>query len=213
MSLLQNIKQHYDRSSLVYDWTFDIPYWSIRKQALSKLDLSRNDIILDVGCGSGVNFKPLLNLTRHNARIYAIDPSYGMLRKAHKKIKRLNAHDNIQLIQASMENISLLPTVTESDQPLKVIMCLSLSVVKDWLGAFNRLYAMLPDRSRIVIMDIFHRPGAFGGAFLDRIASSDTTRPIWQGLEQQCHDFEKIDYQRPFKIFNVSMFVASGSKN
>jgi len=198
----------YDHSSKVYDWTLDIPYWSVRKAALKQLNLSANDTVLDIGCGTGVNFKPILKLSGHKVNLYGIDPSYGMLSKAKQKINRYRKN-NIQLIQSSLESIALSPEMCGA--ATKVIMCLSLSVVADWQAAFMRLFKMLPADSRIVIMDIFHRNGAFGGSFLDSLAASDTTRPIWQGLEDNCPDFHKQDF-RPFKIFDVSMFVASGTK-
>lgn len=200
----------YDKTCHIYNWTFDIPYWRIRRTALDCLNLMPGDVVLDMGCGTGVNFDSIVQRTGAEVTIYAVDASPGMLHKAQAKISQRGWRAQVHMVHAPMEKINL--RSFDFADPVKVIFALSLTVIGDWNAAFNHVFTQLPAGSCIVIMDIHRKVNAFGGRFLDWIAASDTTRAVWTELERQGQGFEFIEFRRPFKIFDVDMFVARAIK-
>lgn len=69
----------------------------IIKDVLSKLKVSREDIILDVGCGTGVVTFPL---ARHCAFVHALDAGAKVIEKARERAKQENIK-NIAYYQGS----------------------------------------------------------------------------------------------------------------
>jgi demethylmenaquinone methyltransferase/2-methoxy-6-polyprenyl-1,4-benzoquinol methylase len=65
----------------LFDRLFFVP-WNLRKNAARSLGLSHGDCVLDVGCGTGRNFPHLHDAVGSAGRIYGVDISRGMLRKA-----------------------------------------------------------------------------------------------------------------------------------
>jgi ubiquinone/menaquinone biosynthesis C-methylase UbiE len=79
--------QRYDRLADIipfFDWLFFIPA-GLRKHAVDRLSLKPGDCVLDVGCGTGRNFPFLREAIGPSGRIYGVDLSAGMLRKARKR--------------------------------------------------------------------------------------------------------------------------------
>ena len=64
--------------------------------ALSRVVLNKNDVIADIGCGSGTLLDQLANNTKH---VYAIDISEQMIEEA----KNNNNSINIEYVQSSCE--------------------------------------------------------------------------------------------------------------
>jgi len=78
------ISQRYDRLAdiiALFDWLFCIPP-ELRRRAVDCLTLRLGDCVLDVGCGSGRNFPFLRKAIGSTGRIYGVDLSARMLRKA-----------------------------------------------------------------------------------------------------------------------------------
>jgi len=74
----------YDKVSKVYD-NVRVGDPEMVHQILQGVNLDRNSIVLDVGCGTGNN--TLLFTEATHAKVTGLDISYGMLEKAHGKSK------------------------------------------------------------------------------------------------------------------------------
>jgi demethylmenaquinone methyltransferase/2-methoxy-6-polyprenyl-1,4-benzoquinol methylase len=75
-----------------------------RKEAIDKLNLSRGDRVLDLACGTGLNFKHLREKVGDKGEIVGLDYSSKMLGEAKKKIKD-NNWDNVMLVQKTAEKL------------------------------------------------------------------------------------------------------------
>jgi len=71
----------------------------LRKRAVDRLNLRRGDRVLEVGCGTGMNFSFLRDAVGPEGSIYGVDLSEGMLRKARKLCHR-QQWANFVLIEA-----------------------------------------------------------------------------------------------------------------
>ena len=80
----RTVSERYDRIARLipfFDRLFFLP-GDLRRKAAMRLGLSRGDSVLDIGCGTGVNFPYLREAVGSSGRIYGVDISTGMLRKA-----------------------------------------------------------------------------------------------------------------------------------
>lgn len=71
-----------------------------REEAIAQLDLRPGDTVLDIGCGTGLSFGPLLQRLAPGGRVIGIDPSAEML--AHARERRAAHHwHNVEVLQAT----------------------------------------------------------------------------------------------------------------
>lgn len=83
----KSIKRAYAAVSPVYDLVFDRIFSPGRVEAIKLMGIGPDDRILDVGIGTGLN----LPLYPRHRQLVGIDISGKMLRKAHERIRELNA--------------------------------------------------------------------------------------------------------------------------
>jgi demethylmenaquinone methyltransferase/2-methoxy-6-polyprenyl-1,4-benzoquinol methylase len=71
----------------------------IRSEAVAALGLKRGDVVLDVGCGTGLSFELLQGRIGKGGRIVGIEQCPEMLAKARARVARFHWH-NVDLIAA-----------------------------------------------------------------------------------------------------------------
>jgi ubiquinone/menaquinone biosynthesis C-methylase UbiE len=88
---------HYDQTAASYDAQYSKEQNAKMEAALHNIVLEENDIVLDVGCGTGLLFPHIADKTQ---LLIAIDISRSLLKQAKKRAKQ---HPNIALIQADAD--------------------------------------------------------------------------------------------------------------
>jgi acyl dehydratase/ubiquinone/menaquinone biosynthesis C-methylase UbiE len=73
-----------------------------RRRAISQLRLQPGDVVLDVGCGTGLNFERIQDAIGPGGRLTGIDPSPEMLTAARARVQAAG-WANVTLLQASAE--------------------------------------------------------------------------------------------------------------
>lgn len=82
----------------LFSWAgFSILNW--RKQAIAQLDLKPGDTVIDIGCGTGLNFALLQQAVGSQGKIIGVDLSAEMLAEA-QQTADANGWDNLQLVCA-----------------------------------------------------------------------------------------------------------------
>src|SRR5260370_12461904 len=84
------ICQRYNRIAVFipfFEYVLFMPS-GLRQRAVDQLKLRRGDRVLEAGCGTGRNFPFLRDAVGPEGRIYGIDLSEGMLRRARKLCQR-----------------------------------------------------------------------------------------------------------------------------
>ena len=151
------ITQRYDRLADVialFDWLFFLPS-GLRKHAVDRLSLQRGDCVLEVGCGSGSNFPFLREAIGATGRIYGVDLSAGMLRKA-RKLSDRHHWTNIHLTEDDAANYV-------APEPLdSVLFSLSYNTMPHHLTVLHQAWSLLRPGGRLVIMDAKLPPGLGG---------------------------------------------------
>ena len=88
----------YRRRAASYDLEL-LPFEPVRIEAVGLLDLQPGATVLDVGCGTGLSFAPMLQRLGPQGRIVGIDPSPEMLEMARQRVVR-HGWTGIELLQA-----------------------------------------------------------------------------------------------------------------
>jgi SAM-dependent methyltransferase len=83
-----------------------LPFEPIRAEAIALLDLHPGDTVIDVGCGTGLSFGPLVQRIGAQGRIVGIDPSPEMLALARQRILQ-HGWSGIALLQATATDAPL----------------------------------------------------------------------------------------------------------
>jgi len=98
------IRDLYRKRAGQYDFSANVYYLigfrevKYRKLAVSKLQLKPGDTVVEVGCGTGLNFPYLLDAIGETGRLIGIDLTDAMLVKAKERVRR-NDWPNVELAQ------------------------------------------------------------------------------------------------------------------
>lgn len=188
----------YARFARLYDALAAEPvYRAGREVAIAALGLRPGDRVLDIGCGTGLNFPLLLRGVGPTGRVVGVDRSSQMLDSAQARAHRLHA-TNVALVCADATALPADRLLAEacSDRGYDaVLFTYSLSVMPQWERAWHSATALLRDGGRAAVVDMqLPRGVARLGSPLARLAcslgGSDIAAHPWQALELAATDLD-----------------------
>jgi demethylmenaquinone methyltransferase/2-methoxy-6-polyprenyl-1,4-benzoquinol methylase len=151
------ISQRYDRlAGLItfFEWMLFLPR-GLRREAVGRLGLRHGDRVLEIGCGTGRNFPYLRAAVGNSGKIYGVDLSSGMLRKARRLCQR-GGWNNFELTQGDAADFV-------APEPLDaVFFSLSYNTMPHHLTVLRQAWNQLRPGGRLVIMDAKLPPGRAG---------------------------------------------------
>ena len=147
----------YTHSAPWYDALSAEPIYGVgRKHAIPAMQLQEGSRVLDVGCGTGLNFPLLLEAVGESGQVVGVDRSPEMLEVARRKTLR-RSPGNVVLVEADAEELSRL-AVSGSGGPAlpfdAVLFTYSLSLMGDWEGAWLRASSLVRPGGRAGIVDM-----------------------------------------------------------
>jgi acyl dehydratase/ubiquinone/menaquinone biosynthesis C-methylase UbiE len=77
-----------------------------RRRAVSQLRLQPGDVVVDVGCGTGMSFEPIQAAIGPTGRLVGIEPSPEMLANAHARVADAG-WENVTLLEAGAEDAAV----------------------------------------------------------------------------------------------------------
>lgn len=201
--------RYYDKLSVIYDYISNWYYKKARQYAVKELELKKGQNVLNLPCGTGVNFKYFNEYLNNSGLIIGIDLSNGMLDKANRKIQK-NGWTNIQteLNDATKIDQNWHDYFRNGQITIDAVFCdLGLSGLPEWRYIIDNMIALLKPEGKIVILDWYLEKPGLRGEFVKWIGKGEVDRPIWQYLETKVSNFKVDD------SFNFGgVFVASGCK-
>lgn len=134
----------YRRTAAAYDKTTG-PTWPIRMRCIELLRLDPGNTVLDVGCGTGLSFEPLLERVGREGRLLAFEQSPEMHAQAEQRAQGLKAQGwRIDLQRASAEDVQL------PARPDAALFHYVHDITRT-PQALDNLFAQLPPGARIAI--------------------------------------------------------------
>jgi ubiquinone/menaquinone biosynthesis C-methylase UbiE len=189
ISLYRRRAKRYNRSSLLL-YLAGFRHWAYRKRAILSLALNPGDTVVDIGCGTGLNFSLLQEQVGPRGRIIGVDLTDAMLDQAGSRIAT-HGWSNVELVKSDAATY-LFPSAVEG-----ILSTFALTLVPEFGEVIrNGASALLPGK-RFVILD-FKRPS---GWFMNKIAPflaklltgpfggtiEMASRKPWQSLEEEKH--------------------------
>jgi ubiquinone/menaquinone biosynthesis C-methylase UbiE len=158
ISLYRRRAKRYDQSALLLYFA-GFRHWSYRKRAIHSLALNQGDTVVDLGCGTGLNFSLLQEHVGPRGKIIGVDLTDAMLNEA---TARVAAHgwSNVELVKSDAATYVFPPSVDG------ILSTFALTLVPEFDQVVRNGALALPPGKRFVILD-FKRPS---GWFMDKAA-------------------------------------------
>jgi demethylmenaquinone methyltransferase/2-methoxy-6-polyprenyl-1,4-benzoquinol methylase len=123
-------------------------YRSGRLTAIEQLRLRPRDRVLDVGCGTGLNFRLLAEAVGPSGQVVGVDASDAMLEQARRRVPACG-WSNVATVAGDASRLCAL-----TDGPFDaVLFTYSLAVIEDWVPAWQQALTLLRPGGRIAVAD------------------------------------------------------------
>jgi ubiquinone/menaquinone biosynthesis C-methylase UbiE len=202
--------KHYDITS----WLYPVPGYPHRAQrlrAVQALGLRPGDRVIDIACGTGLNFPLIERVIGPGGRIVGVDMTDAMLAQAEDRIAT-NGWSNVSLVQADAADFGF-PAEVDA-----ILSTYALSQVPDCAAVIAHGAAALSGGGRWVVLDLKvpgNTPGwlvQLGTAIVRPFAGIDEwiMRRPWDAIRAAMQ--EELADPSWTELFFGTAFLAAGSR-
>ncbi len=202
----------YDIIAPIYDKAIRSLYLPYRQKVIQSLQLQPGQTVLDLGCGSGLNFELIIGAIGPQGTLIGVDFSAKMLQRAQKTID-IHGWKNVFLLlqDATKLNIKELNIHSGSDIRIDRILCtLGLSVFPDWQIVFEKSFNLLEPTGKFGIMDLYNNRRTFQTRMVNFLADSDISRKVWEPLQKISANYN--EERLPLMNGTEVVIIATGNK-
>jgi demethylmenaquinone methyltransferase/2-methoxy-6-polyprenyl-1,4-benzoquinol methylase len=202
--------KHYDVTSRLYPAP-GYPQRGQRRRAVEALGLRPGDTVVDMACGTGLNFQLLEQAIGADGRVVGVDLTDAMLAQARRRIET-NGWSNVRLEQADAAEFEFPPEVDA------IVSTYALSQVPECREVIAHGAAALSPGGRWVVLDLKvpdkapRRLAQLGVAAVRPFASIEEwiARRPWEAIRTAMED-ELADVTWTELCFGTA-FLAAGSR-
>ncbi len=202
--------KHYDITSRLYPVP-GYPQRAQRLRAVQALGLRPGDTVVDVACGTGLNFSLLEQAIGPDGRVVGVDLTDAMLAQAQQRVEA-NGWSNVSLVQADAAAFDF-PTEVDA-----VLSTYALSHVPECRAVIAHGAAALSSGGRWVVLDLMvpgnapRRLAQLGVVLARPFASIDEwiARRPWEEIRAAMQE-ELADLSWT-ELFFGTAFLAAGSR-
>lgn len=210
----QSVREVYSKRAARYDLSANlysligVRINAYRKEAIRALNLQPGSTVLDLGCGTGLNFPFLQDAVGPHGKIIGVDLTPAMLAEAEARTQK-HRWSNVELIQADVSRFEM-PQGVDG-----VLSTFALSLMPAYEEIIRKSAQALTSGGRLVILDLKLTSGAL--SFLNPLGVLITKpfagsyeagqRKPWEEMPKHLTDVQLREYYFGF------IYVASGTKD
>jgi demethylmenaquinone methyltransferase/2-methoxy-6-polyprenyl-1,4-benzoquinol methylase len=146
MTELRKVQRLYGLVAGIYDPRVR-PFLRWRKPALKALRPRPGDTVLDLACGTGLNFRHILEWIGPEGRVVGVDCTRAMLKQARRKLAR-HRWDGVTLVEGDATS---LPLASESCDA--VLCSYGMAIIPDYRRAVAEAVRVLKPSGRLVMLE------------------------------------------------------------
>ena len=208
----KQIKEIYSDWADRYDlslWLFNLigfQYQFYRREAIKGLSLKLGDTVIDLGCGTGLNFSILQRMVGYKGTIIGVDLSESMLDKAQTRVRR-HGWKNVQLVESDMADFAI-PEHTDA-----VLSTAALTMSPEYDQIIQYVANTLEAGKRMSIFE-FKKPEKWPEWLVDvtlsllktyGVRKAHTKRTPWKSMEHHFQQSEMKEY------YFGAVYICSGT--
>lgn len=162
-----------------------------RQLGIEALELRPGDVVLDVGCGTGLNFGLLQDAIGPTGQVIGVDASAAMLTQAAARSLRAG-WTNVHLVRADATTVDADTIRARVGRDCDAVLATyALSLMPQWRSAWRTMVAAAEPGARIAVVDMqrpVDRPAPLRwlAELACRLGGSDIDAHPWTALEQEC---------------------------
>jgi len=193
MTELRRVRRLWTRWAGIYDLRVRL-FLRWRSIAVRALQLRPGDTVLDLACGTGLNFSYLTERVEPDGRIVGIDLTRAMLRRAQTKVAR-RGWQHIAVVEGDAAHLPL-----ASDSCDAVLCSYGMVIIPDYLRALAEAVRVLKPGGRLALLEpqrgsaLWARAATPLVAFAGRFGGVDLDRRPWQELPHLLGDVSRREY-------------------
>lgn len=149
----EEVRKLYRRTARFYDialWLYRLAGTRRhRRHAVGALQLHQGDTVIDMGCGTGINFQLLHQAIGPSGRIIGMDLSDAMLERAQRRVGKAG-WQNVELVEADLASY---PFPREAAGARATF---ALEMVPEYDEVIRHVSATLPPDGRLALLGLKH---------------------------------------------------------
>jgi len=205
MTELRTVQRLYGLVAGIYDLRVG-PFLRRRKPAVKVLRLRQGDTVLDLACGTGLNFRHIIDRIGPKGRIVGVDCTRGMLKQARRKLAR-HRWDGVTLMEGDATSLPL-----ASDSCDAVLCSYAMAIIPDYRRAIAEAVRVLKPGGRLVLLEPKRGTALWARIVTPLVALSGLgvvhlDRRGWEELPGLLEDVSRRDY------LGGLVYIASGTKS
>ena len=205
MTELRRVRRLWTRWAPIYDLRVRL-FLRWRKDAVRALRPRLGDTVLDLACGTGLNFPHIVERIGPEGRIVGVDLTRAMLVRARRRLAR-GGWRNVALVEGDAAS---LPLASESCEA--VLCSYGMVIIPDYRGAIREAVRVLKPGGRLVLLEpkrgsaLWAKMATPLVAFAGRFGAVHLDRRSWEELPGLLEEVFRSDRA------GGMVYVASGAK-
>jgi len=186
---------------------YDTTRWAFlygRKRLIGDLNIQPGECVVEIGCGTGANFRAIQNRLQNAGQLIGVDCSQPMLRKAAQRAAR-NGWTNVKVVDAVYGKAA----IAEGRADV-VLFSYSLSMIDNWKDALSCAHSELRPGGRAGVVD-FCRTSNSAGWFTEWLSMNhvQADRPCPQELHRLFQKQTYLRYDAWAGLWSFYLFVGA----